>query len=199
MTARTAVTVALLAAIGTGAFLLRHEGVSFGLPAQVHPDEKVIADPARRMASGGTLHPGTFLYPSFYIYAEAATFRLHCLLRGGPCSNDTPETEFFPAGRTLTILAAAVAVLATFAAGAELYGPVAGLVAAPLAGHASPPVAVPRWNRRRGDDGGMPGRGPTSGAPDYRRTKPTMSLTAFIVSSAITCARCEPSARIESM
>src|SRR5262249_58101764 len=67
--------------------------------------------------------------------------------------------------------------------------------------HQSEGVPNRNLNQRRHGNGAMPRGRSTSRAgagcslrENYLRTKPTMSLTAFMVSAAIACARCEPSA-----
>ena len=43
-------------------------GITWGLPARWHPDEK--ADVAARMARAGTLEPDSFINPSLPLYVE---------------------------------------------------------------------------------------------------------------------------------
>src|SRR6202035_1071631 len=69
----------------------------------------------------------------------------------------------------------------------EEFALMAGLVAFACS-HASIPVR----------DAGMRGR-PDTSTPRQARTKPTISLTCFMVSAAILRARAAPSTRIESM
>ena len=127
-----AVHAVLLAAVLVGTFDLRYEGISFGLPVLVHPDEAAVADPARRIAATGNLDPHTFIYPSLCIYAQALAFRVRYALSPLPSFEALSETEIYRTGRTLTVFFAVATVLATWAVAFAIAGPVAGVAAAAL-------------------------------------------------------------------
>src|SRR5262249_58847346 len=88
----------------------------------------------------------------------------------------------------------------------EEFGLVPRLVAAALKAHRPSrgfrPTPVVAWASSCHDGwrSDKPRRCPKSrhSASDYRRTKPTMSFTAFMVSAAIACARAAPAARTAS-
>jgi 4-amino-4-deoxy-L-arabinose transferase-like glycosyltransferase len=123
---------ALLAAVLAGAFVIRYEGISFGLPLLVHPDEAAVAEPARRIAATGDLDPKTFLYPSLTIYAQALSFRARVALSDAASMTDRSETEIYRTGRALTVAFAVATVVATYAVARAIGGPWAGLAAAAL-------------------------------------------------------------------
>lgn len=82
-------------------------GVTWGLPARWHPDEK--ADAAAKMASGGGLDPGSFINPSLPLYVMAPVIAAQDrLARAGVLSGLAADPLL--AGRVLAALAAAGAV-----------------------------------------------------------------------------------------
>ena len=92
----------LLALLLLAALLARVAGARWGLPLLLHPDENKLIDPALRMLDSGSAHPGGFLYPSFYIYAQAAVAGL---LRGLSAlgGRAAPEmADYYWWGRALT-------------------------------------------------------------------------------------------------
>lgn len=131
MTTRV-VHAVLLVAVLAGTFSLRYEGISFGLPILVHPDEAPVVDPARRIAATGELDPKTFLYPSLTIYAQALAYRVRYALTEATSFARLGEIEIYRTGRTLTVVFAVATVLATYGLGRLIAGPTAGLSAAAL-------------------------------------------------------------------
>ena len=129
---RRLVSVALLTAVLCGAFAIRYEGISFGLPVLVHPDEAAVVDPARRMATTGNLNPYTFLYPSLTIYAQALAYRVRYALSDAASMSAMSDETIYRTGRGLTVAFATATVLATYAVARSLAGPVAGIAAAVL-------------------------------------------------------------------
>jgi 4-amino-4-deoxy-L-arabinose transferase-like glycosyltransferase len=124
------VSAVALAAVLAGAFAIRYQGVSFGLPILVHPDEAAVAEPARRIATTGDPDPHTFLYPSLVIYAQALTYRVRYGLSDAPIMSEMREADLYRAGRTLTVVFAVATIFATYAIALEIAGPLAGIVAA---------------------------------------------------------------------
>ncbi|MEO5953856.1 MAG: hypothetical protein ABIQ44_15445, partial [Chloroflexia bacterium] len=61
------------------AFGIRVWGAQGSLPYVGHPDEPILVDAATRIVKSGDLNPHNFLYPSFYIYAEAAVVKANVL------------------------------------------------------------------------------------------------------------------------
>lgn len=121
-----------LATVLAGAFVIRYEGISFGLPILVHPDEAALADPARRIATTGNLDPQTFLYPSLGIYAQALAYRVRYAMSDAASVDAMSDTEIYRTGRVLTVGFAVATVAATAAVACAIGGPVAGVVAAAL-------------------------------------------------------------------
>jgi hypothetical protein len=126
------VSAVLLTAVLAGAFALRHEGVSFGLPVLVHPDEAAVAEPARRIATTGNLNPHTFLYPSLAIYAQALAYRARYALSDAASMGEMSDADLYRTGRTLTVVFAVATVAVTYALARAIAGPVAAIVAAVL-------------------------------------------------------------------
>lgn len=122
----------LLAAVLAGAFAIRYEGISFGLPILVHPDEAALAEPARRIAATGNLDPQTFLYPSLSIYAQALAYRARSVFSDAATLASVSEAEIYRTGRAVTVAFAVATVLATYALARAVAGPLAGLAAAAL-------------------------------------------------------------------
>jgi 4-amino-4-deoxy-L-arabinose transferase-like glycosyltransferase len=121
-----------LAAVLAGAFALRYQGISFGLPILVHPDEAAVAEPARRVAASGDLDPRTFLYPSLTIYVQALAYRVRYAFSDAASFVAVSETEIYRTGRAVTVAFAVATVLATYLLAGTIAGPVAGLAAAAL-------------------------------------------------------------------
>ena len=126
------VSAVLLVAVLAGAFTIRYEGISFGLPVLVHPDEAAVAEPARRIATTGNLNPHTFLYPSLTIYAEALAYRVRYALSDAASMSALTDTEIYRTGRGLIVVFAVATVLATYAVGRTVAGPVCAIAAAGL-------------------------------------------------------------------
>jgi hypothetical protein len=126
------VSAVALAAVLVGAFAIRYQGISFGLPILVHPDEAAVAEPARRIATTGNLNPHTFLYPSLVIYAQALAYRARYALSEAPSPSEMSEPQLYRTGRGLTVAFAVVTILATYAVAMEIAGPVAAIAAAVL-------------------------------------------------------------------
>ena len=99
---RTVWAIALLS------LALNLTGLTWGLPARWHPDEK--ADLARDMALAGRLRPDSFINPSLPLYAMMPVAWLQARLAGGGL---LPEKLADPlvAGRGLSALAGAGSVL----------------------------------------------------------------------------------------
>jgi len=121
-----------LAAVLAGAFLIRYDGISFGLPILVHPDEAALASPARRIATTGNLDPQTFLYPSLGIYAQALAYRVRYAVSDATSLEALSDEEIYRTGRALTVGFAVATVAATAAVAHAIGGPVAGAAAAVL-------------------------------------------------------------------
>jgi len=65
-----------LIAVLAASWIVRFNGITFGFPIIVHPDEPKLVDPALSILATGDLNPRTFLYPSLYIYMQSAVYLL---------------------------------------------------------------------------------------------------------------------------
>ncbi|MCE5322759.1 glycosyltransferase family 39 protein [bacterium] len=123
-------TLLPLACIIILAAALRLIGLRWGLPNELHsysyhPDEFLILGAALFVYLNRSLDPKLYNYPSLYIYlctiAIAIAFRY-----GLSGSLDAP----YLAARTVTVIIAICAVVATYWAGREFFGKAQGLIAA---------------------------------------------------------------------
>ena len=136
---RSRVTAIVLAVIVIAGVVLRVRGLSFGLPAVYNPDEIAIMSRALGFAKGD-LNPHNFLYPSLYFYAlfgwVAASFAVDWLL--GIFGSITQfqqslfidPTAIYVAGRLLSVVCGALAILATWRLGSRIADGRTGLAAA---------------------------------------------------------------------
>ena len=118
---------------------LRLLGLRYGLPAVYNPDEVAIMSRALAFAKGD-LNPHNFLYPTLYFYVLFAWEGLTAVAAVATRAVDSfgafqreffvDPTRVYVAGRLLTALLGTATVVATFALGRRLGGPVAGLAAA---------------------------------------------------------------------
>jgi hypothetical protein len=117
----------LLAAL---AFVLDVAGVTWGLPARWHPDEK--ADSAARMAREGSLAPDSFINPSLPVYAMVPViWAQQRAADAGLLTGRAADPAL--AGRVLSAAAGALAVFLTGLLGARLSRGIGLLGAALLA------------------------------------------------------------------
>jgi hypothetical protein len=113
-----------LLAVSALALLLNLTGLTWGLPARWHPDEK--ADVVLAMARERRLAPDSFINPSLPLYAMLPAIGLQDLLaRAGWLSGTAADPLLV--GRTLSALAGAAAVLALGLA-VRRHAPLLGLV-----------------------------------------------------------------------
>jgi len=113
-----------LLAVSALALLLNLAGLTWGLPARWHPDEK--ADVVLAMARERRLAPDSFINPSLPLYAMLPAIGLQDLLaRGGWLSGTAADPLLV--GRALSALAGASAVLALGFA-VRRHAPALGLV-----------------------------------------------------------------------
>ena len=128
-----------LAVIVVGGVVLRVRGLAYGLPAVYNPDEIAIMSRALGFAKGD-LNPHNFLYPSLYFYAlfgwVAASFAVDWALGvfGSVAqfqqSLFVDPTAIYVAGRSLSVLCGALAILATWRLGSRFADDRTGLAAA---------------------------------------------------------------------
>ncbi len=136
---RSRVTAVVLAVIVVAGVVLRVRGLAYGLPAVYNPDEIAIMSRALGFAKGD-LNPHNFLYPSLYFYAlfgwVAASFAVDWLL--GIFGSITQfqqslfvdPTAIYVAGRVLSVVCGALAILATWRLGSRIADGRTGLAAA---------------------------------------------------------------------
>lgn len=124
----------LFVALFLFAFLLRAWGAEGSLPYVGHPDEPHIVDAATRIVRTGDLNPRMFIYPSLYVYVEAAVVKAHEVWgtwRGyyaGPGSLPDGSQLFASAPgiyawvRVLTAVVGALCVAMLYVIGRALFG-----------------------------------------------------------------------------
>lgn len=124
----------ILAVILLSAFLVRFNGISFGLPLKTHPDEGKIVNRAIKILQHRDLNPRFFNYPSFYIYTQSA---LYAVIYGyGKLTGSFGDvfgpgvSTLYIAGRFLTLLLSIGTIFVVFILGKLFFGRVAGLTAA---------------------------------------------------------------------
>lgn len=117
----------------TAAFLFRLQGIWFGYPLSVHPDEPLIVNAALHMVRTGNLNPHFFEYPTLFIYLQALLYAaitfLERLFSPFPTSA-MPEIEFYVCGRVLNVVLSTATIYATYEIGRRVINAWAGLAAA---------------------------------------------------------------------
>ena len=120
-----------------GALAFRFQGIWFGYPLAVHPDEHNLVERAWSMIWTKDLNPEFFIYPSFNIYLQATlqtAVTLVLKLFTGVRFSDIPLITFYLAGRISTVVLSAATVYLVFQVGRLLVHPLAGLGAATFVG-----------------------------------------------------------------
>lgn len=107
---------------------LRFYGITFGLPANFHPDEVPKVNAIMRMVDQKTLDPQYFLHPSLLLYASYA---MNKLLHFWGVDGSFRETAFL-AGRLVSAIAGVVSVFLIYLIGARLYSRMVGAIGALL-------------------------------------------------------------------
>lgn len=107
---------------------LRLYGISFGLPANFHPDEVPKVNAIMRMVDQGTLDPQYFLHPSLLLYS---TYAMNTLLHFFGISGEFRDTAFL-AGRLVSTTAGVLSIALTYAIGRRLLSAEAGGIGALL-------------------------------------------------------------------
>ncbi|HEV7499862.1 MAG TPA: phospholipid carrier-dependent glycosyltransferase, partial [Vicinamibacteria bacterium] len=119
-----------LLAIAAGALAFNLAGITWGLPARWHPDEK--ADVAARMARAGSLEPDSFINPSLPLYLQWPV--LWAQERAADAGwLHGPAADPLLAGRLLSAGAGALAVFVLGLAAARLRRDIALLAAGLMA------------------------------------------------------------------
>jgi hypothetical protein len=107
---------------------LRFYGISFGLPANFHPDEVPKVNAIMRMVDGKALDPQYFLHPSLLLYL---TYGMNHLLHLIGIEGSFRETAFL-AGRLVSALAGLGSIVLTYQIGKRLFSKETGGMAAVL-------------------------------------------------------------------
>lgn len=115
-----------LVVIAAGVF--RFYGISFGLPANYHPDEVPKVNAIMRMYEAGDLNPRYFLHPSWLLYSTYGVNKIMHLVGVDGSFRDTA----FLAGRIVSALAGTGSVLMLALVAARLFSPIVGLLSATL-------------------------------------------------------------------
>jgi 4-amino-4-deoxy-L-arabinose transferase-like glycosyltransferase len=109
---------------------VRIYGIDFGLPLHLHPDEWSQVDLAGRVLEGH-LNPGFFRYPSFMIYLLALILAV-LKIAGAAVSHGFSQETSYLAGRVLSALFGAAAVLPVFYMARRMGSVRTGITAAAL-------------------------------------------------------------------
>ncbi len=107
---------------------LRLYGISFGLPANFHPDEVPKVNAIMRMVDQGMLDPQYFLHPSLLLYS---TYAMNTVLHFFGISGEFRDTAFL-AGRLVSTTAGVISIALTYAIGRRLLSAEAGGIGALL-------------------------------------------------------------------
>jgi 4-amino-4-deoxy-L-arabinose transferase-like glycosyltransferase len=108
---------------------LRLQGLCFGLPAQLHPDEPFLFASARQLRTHGVItHRIGASYPPLYVRLLALQQSAAAALGGG----ELRESTLFVLGRGLTVLLSLGCLAVGYQLARDLAGPGAGLWAAAL-------------------------------------------------------------------
>lgn len=123
----------ILGIILLSAFLLRFNGLTFGLPLKIHPDEGKIVNRAIKILQNHDLNPHFFNYPSFYIYAQSVVYVL--VYGFGKITGSFGDvfgagiSTLYIAGRFLTLLLSIGTLFIIYILGKLLFNRIAGLIA----------------------------------------------------------------------
>ena len=125
--------VGVLALLALAAWL-RFYGITFGLPHPLcRPDENTIGVAAWRVVAGD-LNPHFFSYPSLFIYAVAAAYRVFSLLTGcgaaGGAAPSNPPIALLLVARVLAATLGALTPLLVFLVARRCFGKATALAAA---------------------------------------------------------------------
>jgi 4-amino-4-deoxy-L-arabinose transferase-like glycosyltransferase len=107
---------------------LRLYGITFGLPANFHPDEVPKVNAIMRMVDQNTLDPQYFLHPSLLLYSS---YGVNVVLHWLGVEGSFRETAFL-AGRLVSATAGIGSVVLVYLIGARLYSRMVGAVGALL-------------------------------------------------------------------
>jgi hypothetical protein len=130
-------TMILVVLILIGAFL-RINGLDYGLPLRLHPDEGDIIEPAVRVASLERLDPGVYNRPNHVsIYLDALSFKFFSIARGLLFEIRGDVREIFATdpepyvylSRLLTAFLGTLMILSMYLLGKEVGGIKVGLLA----------------------------------------------------------------------
>ncbi len=116
----------ILSGIVLLAAALRFYGITFGLPANYHPDEVPKVNAIMRMVEQHTLNPQYFLHPSLLLYSSYAMNTVFHLFG---MDGSFRETAFL-AGRCVSFIAGVLSVVLTYQIGARLFSQKVGLAGA---------------------------------------------------------------------
>ncbi|MGH8936423.1 MAG: glycosyltransferase family 39 protein [Acidimicrobiia bacterium] len=120
----------LVVVVVAAALAFRFQGIWFGYPLAVHPDEHNLVERAWSMIWTKDLSPEFFIYPTFNIYLQAAlqaAVTLVLKLLTGIRFSEIPLITFYLAGRISTVLLSAATVYLVFRVARLLVHPLAGL------------------------------------------------------------------------
>ncbi|NDC39794.1 MAG: phospholipid carrier-dependent glycosyltransferase, partial [Proteobacteria bacterium] len=111
---------------------VRFYGLSFGLPANFHPDEVPKVNAVMRMVDHGDLNPRYFLHPSLLLYSCYFVNTILQYVGSFFGVEGTFRETAFLAGRVVSATAGTLSVGLVYLIGRRLYGSFAGFTAALL-------------------------------------------------------------------
>ncbi len=130
------VMVAIIVIAGA---ILRINGLTFGLPLRLHPDECVVINPAIRIATDGNLNPKIYHRPNHItIYLNTLSYKSFSVVRciqSDVCESveelfDNDQAPFVYLSRLLTALFGTLMILSMYFLGKEAGDKEVGLLAA---------------------------------------------------------------------
>ena len=123
-----AIGFALALSAVIGGAMLRFHGISFGLPANFHPDEVPKVNAIMRMVASDSFNPDYFLHPSLLLYC---TYGVNAILHLVGIEGSFRDTAFL-AGRIVSASAGVASIALTYQIGKRLFSAGVGGVAACL-------------------------------------------------------------------
>ncbi len=127
-------TIFFLFIILLSAFVIRYRGIKFGFPLITHPDEPKIVKRAIKIIRTKDLNPHFFIYPSLYIYTQAAMYSTSNFFGktflGYKSISDFEITKIYYLGRLLTIFFSIGTIFIVYLIGKYLFNNAAGLISA---------------------------------------------------------------------
>lgn len=104
-------------------FLIRINGIGFGLPQIFHPDEPSLVNRAFKMVSSGDLNPRFFNYPTFLIYIDFFFFNIESMFL-----NEPSQSLHYLTARFFVACLGTATIYITFLISKKLYNKKVGVI-----------------------------------------------------------------------